>query len=106
MDRSSRYRYFTLEDLNRSLIHFTVPFVNRHKNKYATNYIIAHKPDSKRDLSIKARLFLIATAMIIIYLIFYLLFGVSIESELDNYNPNIIQNIKSNLNIFHYTTTS
>lgn len=84
-------------------------FVGKNKNKYATNYIIAHKPDSKRDLSIKARLFLIALALISVLLIFNLLFGVSIESELDNYNSSIVQsivqNIKSNLNIFHYTTS-
>lgn len=58
---------------------------------------MAHKPDSKRDLSIKARLLLIAIALVAINLFFYFLFGTSIVSDTDDYNLSIVKNTTSSL---------
>ena len=55
---------------------------------------MAHKPDSKRDLSIKARLFLIGIALIAIYAMFYFLFGTSIF-DADDYNLSIVKDATS-----------
>lgn len=44
-------------------------------------YIISHKPDSRRILSVKTRLILIAILFVVINLIFYFGFDSSDESE-------------------------
>jgi len=44
-------------------------------------YIISHKPDSRRKLSVKTRLILIAILFVVINLIFYFGFDSSDESE-------------------------
>ena len=53
-------------------------------------YIMAHKPDSRRTLSIKTKLLLIVIMFVVINLIFYFGFDSSDESEkqieLDNQN--------------------
>lgn len=60
---------------------------------------MAHKPDSKRDLSIKARLIIIGITLVAINLVFYFLFGTSIVSDTDDYNLSIVKNVTSNLEI-------
>lgn len=54
---------------------------------------MAHKPDSKRSLSIKARLIIIGMMLVFINLVFYFLFGTSIVSDTDDYNLSIVKNI-------------
>ena len=44
-------------------------------------YIISHKPDSRRKLSVKTRLIFIAIMFVVINLIFYFGFDSSDESE-------------------------
>ena len=56
---------------------------------------MAHKPDSKKDLSIKAKLILIGIALASINLFFYFLFGTSIVSDTDDHNLSIVKNIIS-----------
>ena len=58
---------------------------------------MAHKPDSKIDLSIKSRLILIGIALVAINLFFYFLFGTSIISDTDDHNLSIVRNILSSL---------